>query len=260
MNPQFMQETRALTRRWILRTRSEMGALILGLFQPLIWLVLFGHMFGKVATWNKAAFQTDNYLAFQTGGVIAFTILNNALMGAVPLLFDRENGYLFKLLAAPISRASLLVSRFIYVTVFSLTQALLILGCAYMMGVSVGNGAFGVLEILLAGALLCFGFTLLSIALVFVFPGHAAFFTAIGFVMTPILLLSDALMPLSAMPDWLQWLAWLNPLTHAVALMRPAVIGPAAGPHSVVVPVVYLLAFDVLMLWFAAAMVKRKID
>lgn len=257
----FMQETRALTRRWILRTRSERGALILGLFQPLIWLVLFGNMFSRVAAWQPQAFGTDNYLAFQTGGIIAFTILNNALLGAVPLLFDRENGYLAKLLAAPISRASLLLSRFMYVTVFSLVQAVLILACAACLGVTIAQGTAGVVKILLAGSLLCFGFTLLSIALVFIFPGHAAFFTVIGFVMTPILLLSDALMPLSAMPGWLQWLALANPLTHAVALMRPAVISAAGGdPRATPIAVMYLVGFDALMLVLAIKTVRRKTE
>src|SRR5204863_4955135 len=120
--------------------------------------------------------------------------------------------------------------------------------------------AFGIAKIFVAGLLLCFGFTLLSIALVFIFPGHAAFFTVIGFVMTPILLLSDALMPLAAMPDWLQWLALANPLTHAVALMRPAVIGTSATAGNPVVAVVYLIAFDLVMLWFAVAMVRRKTE
>lgn len=257
----FLQETQALTRRWILRTKSERGALILGLFQPLIWLMLFGHMFGKVASWQPGAFGTDNYLAFQTGGIIAFTILNNALMGAVPLLFDRESGYLSKLLAAPISRTSLLLSRFIYVTVFSLVQAGLILICATFLGVTIAQGAAGVAKILMASALLCFGFTLLSIALVFIFPGHAAFFTVIGFVMTPILLLSDALMPLAAMPDWLQWLALTNPLTHAVALMRPAVISATGGdPRAVLTAVIYLIGFDALMLVLAIKTVRWKTE
>ena len=256
----FIQETKALTRRWILRTKSEMGALILGLFQPFLWLVLFGNMFGSIAKRQADAFGTPSYLAFQTGGMIAFTILNNSLMGAVPLLFDRENGYLFKLLATPINRASLLVSRFLYVTVFSLTQAALILICTTFMGVTIAKGFTGVVTIMLAGALLCFGFTLLSIALVFVFPGHAAFFTAIGFLMTPILLVSDALMPLSAMPDWLQWLALANPLTHAVALMRPAVIGGATDTAILMRSIGYLLGFDVLMLLFAVKMVRRKIE
>lgn len=257
----FTQETMALTRRWILRTKAEGGALVLGLFQPLIWLGLFGHMFGKVAGWQPKAFGTDNYLAFQTGGIIAFTILNNALMGAVPLLFDRESGYLSKLLAAPMSRSALLLSRFMYVTVFSLAQAVLILIAACFLGVTIAQGALGVVKILLAGLLLCFGFTLLSIALVFIFPGHAAFFTVIGFIMTPILLLSDALMPLAAMPDWLAWLALANPLTHAVALMRPAVISASGGDwQHTLMAIAYLIAFDVAMLFLAVAVVKRKTE
>src|ERR1043166_6001274 len=108
MSP-FIQETSALTMRWILRQKREMGSLIFGLFQPLVWLLLFGNMFNKMAGWRSDLFGTDSYLQFQTGGMIAFTIVGNAMMGAVPILFDRESGYLDKLLAMPISRTALLV-------------------------------------------------------------------------------------------------------------------------------------------------------
>ena len=256
----FIQETDALTRRWILRTKAEGGALVLGLFQPLIWLGLFGNMFGRVSGWQPKAFGTESYLAFQTGGIIAFTILNNALMGAVPLLFDRENGFLSKLLATPMSRAALIMSRFMYVVAFSMMQAVLILICAWFMGVTIGHGWQGVAIILFVGMLLCFGFTLLSIALVFIFPGHAAFFTAIGFLMTPILLTSNALMPLAAMPEWLQWVALANPLTHAVALMRPAVLGGPIDGRTAGISLGYLIVFNALMLVLAIRTVRRKTE
>jgi ABC-2 type transport system permease protein len=254
----FMQETRALTRRWVLRQKREMGSLILGLIQPLMWMLLFGNMFGQVAGWRPQAFGTDRYLDFQCAGMIAFTILGNAMMGAVPLLFDRENGFLDKLLATPMSRAALLISRFAYVVAFSLAQSVLILAVALAMGVTIQGGVKGVILIFMAGALLCFGFTLVSIALVFILPGHAAFFAATTFLMTPILFLSDALMPLAAMPPALQWLALANPLTHAIALMRPAVIGGFEMGRAIGA-VGALLVFDVLMLVFAIRMVKRKI-
>lgn len=254
----FMQDTRALTRRWMLRQKREMGSLIIGLIQPLLWLLLFGNMFSRVASWQPGAFGTDRYLDFQCAGMVAFTILGNAMMGAVPLLFDRENGFLDKLLATPMSRAALLVSRFVYVMIFSLAQSVLILVVALAMGVRIASGLPGVLAILAGGSLLCFGFTLVSIALVFLLPGHAAFFAATTFLMTPILFLSDALMPLSAMPDALQWMALANPLTHAIALMRPAVIGGFDSPRALTATL-YLVGFDVAMLWFADRTVKRKI-
>jgi ABC-2 type transport system permease protein len=256
---EFVQETLALTRRWIRRQRREMGSVVLGLLQPLVWLLLFGNMFDRVAAWRPDAFGTSRYLEFQAAGIVAFTILGNALMGAVPLLFDRETGFLARLLVAPISRLSLLVSRFLYVVAFSLAQSLVILGCTAALGVKVQSGWAGVAGILATGALLCFGFTLLSMALAFVFPGHASFFAVVGFLMTPLLFLSDALMPLAAMPGWLAAVALANPLTHAVGIMRGLIVGhltaaTAAGG------VAALLVFDAAMLALAVRVVGRRME
>jgi ABC-2 type transport system permease protein len=255
----FRQETTALTMRWIRRQRREMGSIVFGLTQPLVWLVLFGYSFKGMAAGRLNAFGTENYLDFQAAGVVAFTVLGNALMGGIPVLFDRETGYLQKLLVMPISRASLLVSRFLFVEAFSLVQALVILGCALCMGVHIHHGMLGVLGILGAGALLCFGFTLISMALAFVFPNHAVFFGVVGFLTTPLLFVSNALVPLAMMPPWMRAMALVNPLTHAIDIMRGMVLGNLTM-HVFMRATAALVVFDLVMLVWAMSVVRKRIE
>jgi ABC-2 type transport system permease protein len=231
----FWTETRALTRRWYLQTKREKMMLVFGLVQPLLWLLLFGNVFAGVAKWRPEMFGTSNYLAFQTAGILALTVLGNAMMGGIPLLFDRESGMLAKILATPCSRGSLLASRFIFTSAFSLVQTLIILAVAFAMGVRIETGLLGFLAILWSCFLLSVGFTILSLMLAFVFPSHGAFFAITGFLTQPLLFLSTALMPVTVMPGWIQVAVWLNPLTYAVEVVRSAILGPVLSLQTLIV-------------------------
>jgi hypothetical protein len=83
------------------------------LAQPMVWLLLFGHLFTKMPV------PGGNYLRFMTAGAVVMTTFNGCLTGGVELLFDRESGFLVRMLAAPASRVSLVTSRFIYLTVLT---------------------------------------------------------------------------------------------------------------------------------------------
>ena len=43
------------------------------------------------------------------------TVLNNGLAGGIDLLFDKENGFLERLMSTPIKRSSIILSRFLFV-------------------------------------------------------------------------------------------------------------------------------------------------
>jgi ABC-2 type transport system permease protein len=61
-----------------------------------------------------------------------------------------------------------------------------------------------------------------------------SFQVVVGLVLTPLLLLSGALFPLGALPDWLAALTWLNPLSYAVDAIRQLVLtGIGAPPDAI---------------------------
>src|SRR2546421_4278295 len=130
--------TWALLWRWLLHLRRDIMSLSIGLMQPLFWLFLFGGLLRGFMSKNaglEANFGDVDYLTFYTSGVLAFTTLTNSVLGGIPIVFDRENGFIDKILSAPVSRFSIVASRFIYVTFYSLLQTYIVLGCALLMGV-----------------------------------------------------------------------------------------------------------------------------
>jgi len=260
----LLADTWALTWRWLLHAKRDIMSLSMGLMQPLFWLILFGGVFrGFTAGANiQASFGDVDYLTFYTSGVLAFTTLTNAVLGGVPLVFDRENGFFDRILSAPISRLSIVLSRFVYVALYSIAQTYIVLGVAWLMGVRFAATApLALAGVAVYSALLAAGVTALSLALAFT-SNHVAFFTITGFFLTPVLFLSSAFVPLHKLPELWRIIALANPLTHAIDPMRALICGPASvgGEPSYLLHAGVLVAFDVVAFALAVRIIRQRLD
>ena len=119
---ELVQETLALTRRLFLQLTRRPSTLIAGILQPLIWLILFGALFAKAPEGLLPG--GISYGRFLGAGVIVFTAFSGALNAGLPVMFDREFGFLNRLLVAPLrSRSSIVLASVLYITVLSLLQS-----------------------------------------------------------------------------------------------------------------------------------------
>ena len=220
---ELSQETLALTRRLFLQLARRPSTLVAGVLQPLIWLVLFGALFANA----PAGLLPDglSYGRFLGAGVIVFTAFSAALNAGLPVMFDREFGFLNRLLVAPLrSRSSIVLASVLYITALSLVQSLAIMVTAWGLGYGWPGGA-GLLLVLVTLLLLVFAVTGLSLGLAFALPGHIELIAVIFVANLPLLFASTALAPISFMPAWLGWLAAINPLTFAIEPIRAAYTG-----------------------------------
>ena len=221
---ELVQETTALTRRLFLQLQRRPSTLVAGVLQPLIWLVLFGALFSRAPEGLLPG--GASYGRFLGAGVIVFTAFSAALNAGLPVMFDREFGFLNRLLVAPLrSRSSIVLASVIYITTLSLVQSLAIMGTAALVGYG-WPGLAGLGLVMLTLLLLVFAVTALSLGLAFALPGHIELIAVIFVANLPLLFASTALAPLSFMPPWLGWLAALNPLTFAIEPIRAAYAGP----------------------------------
>jgi ABC-2 type transport system permease protein len=214
----FVQETVALTRRLFIQLQRRPSTLVAGIIQPIMWLVLFGALFQNVPPGLFGG--TQNYGQFLAAGVLVFTAFGGALNAGLPVMFDREFGFLNRLLVAPLaSRFSIVLASAIFIATMSLVQTAVILG----MSAVLGSGLPGLLGLGLVVAivlLLVLGVTALSLGLAFALPGHIELIAVIFVTNLPLLFASTALAPLSFMPTWLRVVASLNPLTYAIEPIR----------------------------------------
>jgi len=220
---EISQETMALTKRLFLQLQRRPSTLVAGVLQPLIWLVLFGALFAKAPAGLLPGGMS--YGRFLGAGVIVFTAFSAALNAGLPVMFDREFGFLTRLLVAPLrSRSSIVLASVLYITSLSLVQSLAIMATAALLGYG-WPGGVGLLLVLITLLLLVFAVTALSLGLAFALPGHIELIAVIFVANLPLLFASTALAPLSFMPSWLGWLASLNPLTFAIEPIRAAYAG-----------------------------------
>ena len=221
---ELSQETLALTRRLFLQLARRPSTLVAGILQPLIWLILFSALFAKAP--DGLLPGGSSYGRFLGAGVIVFTAFSGALNAGLPVMFDREFGFLNRLLVAPLrSRSSIVLASVIYITVISLLQSLAIMATAAILGYG-WPGTGGLALVVFSLLLLVFAVTALSLGLAFALPGHIELIAVIFVANLPLLFASTALAPLSFMPSWLGWLASLNPLTFAIEPIRAAYSGP----------------------------------
>jgi ABC-2 type transport system permease protein len=101
LSGEFLQETLALARRLFIQLQRRPSTLVAGIIQPLIWLLLFGALFKNVPQGLFGSSQ--NYGQFLTAGILVFTAFSGALNAGLPVMFDREFGFLNRLLVAPLA-------------------------------------------------------------------------------------------------------------------------------------------------------------
>lgn len=254
---EYLQEVTALTMRWVRRLSRERFSMLFTLVQPMLfWLIFFGNLFQRAA--DVQVMQAPNYISFLAAGVVVMTVLNNGLAGGVDLLFDKENGFLERLMSTPIRRTSVVLSRFLFVTTITCLQVLVILGVAWFFDVRPATGLPGVAVILFISMLFGVGLTAISMALAFSVKSHGDFFSVLGFVSLPMIFLSSALVPLEAMPVWMGIVAKLNPMTWAIDAVRPLILsGWEAALPKVGMVVLIMLVFDALCLYGSARAFRR---
>jgi ABC-2 type transport system permease protein len=254
---EYWQEINALTMRWVKRLSREKFSMLFTLVQPMLfWLIFFGNLFQRAT--DTQIVQAPNYISFLAAGVVVMTVLNNGLAGGVDLLFDKENGFLERLMSTPIHRSSVILSRFIFVMTITCLQVLVILGVAALFGVRPATGWLGISVILLISILFGVGLTAISMAMAFSVKSHGDFFSVLGFLSLPMIFLSSALVPLVAMPGWMQALALFNPMTWAIDAVRPLILsGWVEALPRVGMVVVIMLIFDALCLYGSTRAFRR---
>jgi ABC-2 type transport system permease protein len=264
---EFIQETAALTRRLFIQLQRRPSTLVAGLIQPIMWLILFGALFQNVPPGLFG--DSANYGQFLGAGVMVFTAFGGALNAGLPVMFDREFGFLNRLLVAPlVSRFSIVLASALFIATLSLLQtiAIIVMGAILGTGIPDATGLALVIGIVMT---LVLGVTALSLGLAFALPGHIELIAVIFVTNLPLLFASTALAPLSFMPGWLQIVASLNPLSYAIEPIRYVYLHSSWSLSSVVMQTPFgavtmgaallvLLGFDAIALVGVRGLLRRN--
>jgi ABC-2 type transport system permease protein len=250
----FLQETKAQLLRWMIHLRREPFSVAFNLVNPVILLIFMGGAFQRLARGSIG----EDYRSYLLPGILALTAFGNSMAGGIPLLFDKENGFLSRLMSAPISRASILVSRFLAVNLNTLVQCLIVLVLGALFGARIATGLGGILTLLAISLLLGFGVTVISLILAFILKNHGDFFAILGVTALPLSFLSSAFVPLDSLPFWMRLLAQANPMTYAIDGMRSLIL-TGWDPAMLLRMTLVLLVFDAAMFWLGSRVLSRQL-
>lgn len=226
---------------------------IMGIIQPILYLVLFGPLLTNVA--KMPGFPAGGAWNVFVPGILVMTALFGSAFVGFGLCDEIREGVVERMAVTPMSRVAMLVGRSMRDVVLLLAQAAILVGLAVPFGLSVNLGGVAVSFALLAviGMML----SPLSYTLALVFKSEDSLAPITNGFAVPLLLLSGTMLPMSLAPSWLQTLADFNPLYHAVAAIR-ALFNASFGNPEVVTGVVILAALAVLTVWIGARSFSRQ--
>ncbi|RJS25281.1 ABC transporter permease [Corallococcus sp. H22C18031201] len=182
-------------------------------------------------------------------GIAAMLLLIvTTLIMSMGLARERETGTLEQLQVTPLRSSVLMLGK---VTPFLLV-GLLDVGLALCVGAWVFGVPLRGSLLLVALATLLYLMSTLGTGLLIATASRTQQQAFVGgfLFMLPAVLLSGVMTSLRAMPDWLVWLTWLNPVRHYVEVLR-GVLLKGAGLSDLWPQFLLLSGFGVLMLGIA---------
>jgi ABC-2 type transport system permease protein len=196
------------------RSRSR---IVGSLAQPVLFLLAFGFGFG--ALFQKAG--GGNYIQFLAPGIIAMSVLFTSIFTGVEIIWDRQFGFLKETLIAPVSRFEIMFGRTLGGATVGAIQGVIIFFLTLLVGFRPANILmlpFGLLFIFLIGIL----FTSLGTAIASKLEDMQGFQLIMNFLVMPIFFLSGALFPLQGLPNVMEIVTKIDPLSYGVDGLRGA--------------------------------------
>jgi ABC-2 type transport system permease protein len=222
--------------------------------QPVLWLMLFGEVMARV---RGVAPGNIPYLDFLSAGILAQSALFVAIFYGISAIWERDLGVLQRYLVSPAPRSALVLGKALSAGVRALSQALIVYLLALLLGVGLSLaplGILGVAAVIVLGSAL---FSTLSLIIACLVKTRERFM-GIGQVLTmPIFFASNAIYPLSLMPDWLKAVSRINPLTYEVDALRALMLKGGASDYGLAVDFGVLLAATALLTAVAAKLYGR---
>ena len=221
---------------------------VMQLFQPVIWLFLFGQLFKNITT--LPGFGGAPYIDYLAPGVLVMSaLLSNGWSGTLYLV-DMERGVLDRFLSTPARRSSFLIGQLGYWGVLTLIQSLILVGLAMLGGARFAGGPFGVLALITAAVLLGLVMACFSNALALRLRDQNTVIAANVMLVLPLCFVSSVFLPPALMPAWIQAVAPFNPVNWAVEAGRQSIA--ATVDWSIVLTRVGGLAALALVVGFLA--------
>ncbi len=213
----FFTKTLVIAELEVRKLRHDYTELFTRAAQPALWMLVFGEVFTRVRAIPTGKFR---YIDFMAPGILAQSVLFIAIFYGIAIIWERDLGIVHKFLASPTPRTALVLGKALSAGIRAVSQAVIIYALSLLLGVRLSwspLSILGIIIVIVIGAALFSTFSLIIACIV----KTRERFMGIGQVLTmPLFLASNAIYPISIMPEWLKVIAHVNPLTYEVDALR----------------------------------------
>jgi len=217
----MLRDTRLMFVRNMQHTLRNPIFIIVSMFQPLLYLVLFMPLLNGLG--SVPGIPAGRTVEIFIPGLLVMQALFGSAFVGFSLIDDIRTGVVERFLVTPVSRPAILLGRVLRDALVLLIQCILITLVAIPFGLSVNVGGF--LLSLLLFALIGVTMASLSYGFALIYKIEDPLAPTLNTITLPVSLLSGIILPLALAPIWLQDLAKINPFSYAVDAARSLFAG-----------------------------------
>lgn len=194
---------------------------------------------------------------FVAPGIIAMNVMMSGLtaLGAA-LARERESGTLDGILMSPISRTSIILGKTVSHTIRNLFQGGITIAIAVLIfGVTIRGNPLLIVFILILGTISFLGLGIIATAIA---KEQESAQLILGLLQFPMMFLSGVLFPIEQMPQILQTVSKVLPLTYAVEALRKVMI-LGVGFEAIILPITILVILGVVTMTLGVPLFERAV-
>jgi ABC-2 type transport system permease protein len=243
-SPTWINQLFAIIEADIRKLRHDPTELFTRMFQPLIWILIFGQAMAYFKTIPSGSLP---YLDYMVPGIAAQSILFIAIYYGFALIWEKDIGTLHKILVTPTPRLVLVLGRSFSAGIRGLSQIVMIYVLSVFLGIDLRWDFLSLCGMVAMSFFVAAIFSTFSLMVAAIVKKRERFMGIAQAVTMPLFFASNALYPIDAMPHWIKILSLINPLTYQVDALRTFMI---AGQTSH-----FGLGLDFAVSFFAFAVV-----
>ncbi|MDA8383543.1 MAG: ABC transporter permease [Betaproteobacteria bacterium] len=240
-------------RNFLVWKKLAIPSVLGNLADPMLYL--FGLGYGLGSLLHKVG--GGSYIVFLAGGMICYSTLNSATFETLYSGFSRMHVQRTwdAILNAPMALDDIVLGELVWSAAKSLLSgfAILLVIWVFHLDRSWPMSVLVIPAVMLIG--LCF--SAMGLVVTALSPSYDFFMYYFTLAVTPMVLLSGVFYPVAQLPPLFQHLAALLPLTHAVFLVRPLLMGQ--WPAQAVLHAGVLASYAVVSYYVAVVLFRRRL-
>jgi len=256
--PSFFRGLRALTYRELKKWLNDPITVLMLVLQPLIWMALLGkamniqglfslenlrppsnasmivtngtvisQAFNQIASSiMKEAFGVADYFSFMSVGIVSMIVVMTSMFSGMSIVWDRRLGFLGKVISTPVPRSAIIFSKIFSSSFRSMFQATIVLALAYVLGLQLSDTftPLNIVGVYAAIFLISIGLSAIFLAFSIRSSRMERPMQFASLITMPLMFASNVFFPVKLMPDWLQAIVNVNPITYLTDAIRQLTI------------------------------------